>query len=57
MRNILFIIFIFGASICFSQTHTRKTRSDKGKKHNHSTSYIVKKALKPKTTKTQKKKK
>ncbi len=57
MKNLLLIIFIFGTSICFSQTHTRKTRSDKGKKHSHSTSYVVKKALKPKTTKPQKKKK
>jgi hypothetical protein len=56
MRNILIIIFIITANLCFSQTHTRKTRSDKGKTHNHSATYIAKKAIKPKSTKTKKKK-
>ena len=39
------------------QTGHRKTRSDKGKTHSHTTTYVVKKALKPKSTKTTKKKK
>lgn len=56
MKKSLIIIFIIVSNICFSQTHSRKTRSDKGKKHSHSTSYYVKKNLKPATTVAKKKK-
>lgn len=55
MKNILIILLVIATNVCVSQTSSRKTRSDKGKKHNHSASYVVKKALKPKPTKTQKK--
>lgn len=30
----------------FAQTHARKTRSDKGKTHSHTTKYYAKKAVK-----------
>jgi hypothetical protein len=56
MKNLLLIIFIITANLCFSQTHTRKTRSDKGKTHKHSATYIAKKAIKPKSPTTKKKK-
>lgn len=56
MKNLFLVLFIIAFSNSFAQTHSRKTRSDKGGKHKHSTTYIVKKALKPKTTSTKKKK-
>lgn len=53
MKDIVTLLFIFlFTGNFYSQTHTRKTRSDKGKTHCHTTSYVVKKALKPKSTKT-----
>ncbi len=56
MKNLLILILVITSNICISQTHTRKTRSDKGGKHKHSTTYVVKKAIKPKSTSTKKKK-
>lgn len=56
MKKFIILLFIININVCFSQTHTRKTRSDKGGKHKHSTSYTVKKALKPKSTTSKKKK-
>ena len=50
MKKIFLIILILTAGFYFGQTHIRKTRSDKGKTHNHTTKYYVKKALKPKST-------
>jgi hypothetical protein len=55
-KNLLFVI-IFSASFSFAQTHSRKTRSDKGKKHSHTLGYTVKKAIKPKSTATKSSKK
>lgn len=55
MKKILFLLFISFAGLIFSQTHPRKTRSDKGKTHSHTTKYYVKKALTPKPTKIKKK--
>lgn len=52
MKKLLLIIFIIITNFCFSQTHSRKTRSDKGKKHSHSATYIAKSVIKPKTTST-----
>lgn len=50
MKKILLLILMFSASISFTQTHTRKIRSDKGKKHSHTVSYVVKKTIKPKSS-------
>lgn len=52
MKKIILLLMLLSAKIFYGQTHTRKTRSDKGKTHSHTTSYEIKKALKPKTTKT-----
>ena len=52
-------LFMFLSFTIKAQTHHRKTRSDKGKTHSHTTSYQVKKAIKPsspKKTTTKKKK-
>lgn len=57
MKKLLLLILIFSASSTFAQTHTRKTRSDKGKKHSHTLGYTVKKAIKPKSTTTKSSKK
>jgi len=51
MKTLLLFLILFSAFTFYGQTHTRKTRSDKGKKHSHTASYNVKKALKPKPTK------
>ena len=56
MKKLFLTLFILIAGLTFSQTHSRKTRSDKGKTHSHSTEYYMKKALTPKPTKTKKKK-
>ena len=58
MKKIITFVFVFlFIGNFYGQTHTRKTRSDKGKTHSHTTTYVVKKALKPKSTKTTTKKK
>ncbi len=57
MKKLLLIVLIFSASFSFAQTHIRKTRSDKGKKHSHTLGYTVKKTIKPKSTATKSSKK
>ena len=54
MKKLLLLVLIFSSCFSFAQTHTRKTRSDKGKKHSHTLGYTVKKAIKPKSTTTKK---
>ena len=50
MKNLLFLIACLTGVLLNAQSHPRKTRSDKGKTHSHTTKYYVKKALKPKST-------
>ncbi len=46
MKNILFLLIFLSGLTIYGQTHTRKTRSDKGGTHKHSLGYNVKKATK-----------
>lgn len=52
MKLKIVILFLISTNFFFAQTHTRKTRSDKGKKHTHTTTYYAKKAIKPKSSST-----
>jgi hypothetical protein len=55
IKNLLLLIVCLAGFFLKAQTHTRKTRSDKGKTHSHTTKYLVKKALTPKPTAKKKK--
>lgn len=46
MKNLLITTMLFLSMGMFAQTHARKTRSDKGKTHSHTTKYYAKKAVK-----------